>query len=112
MKSSLKALLVAAVLLCIALPFARRAYAMAQITMVNRTSVQLTLYIDGNYGCGPAMPNGLYCTSSITAGEHTLTAQGSNGQSISRTIVIQDGSSPTWTICYADDTSPACKDSD
>ncbi len=87
---------------------------MAQITMVNRTRVQLTLYIsdDGKqfyYGCGPALPNGNFCTSSITPGTHFLRAVAPNGQTMEGSITIPDGSFPTWTVCYANDNAGACK---
>jgi hypothetical protein len=95
----------------------RQASATAQITMVNRTNLQLTLYIsdDGqNYylGCGPALPNGNSCTSSISPGHHFLRATAPNGQSIDGQMDIPDGASPTWTVCYANDNSGPCKNPD
>ena len=92
----------------------KTASAMAQITMVNQTNLQLTLYIsdDGQnfyFGCGPALPNGNFCTSSITPGSHTLRAVASNGQTFQGPIDIPDGSSPTWTVCYANDNSGPCQ---
>lgn len=75
----------------------RDAHAWAQITLQNDTPYTLDLYVDGNYGCR-ALPN-MFCTTQIQAGEHTLTAQATNGQSLSSgPVYIQDGTSPTWTV--------------
>ncbi len=90
----------------------QKAYAMAQITMVNQTKVQLTLYIDGNFGCGPALPHGNFCTSSVTPGPHTLRAVAPNGQYMEERMDIPDGASPSWTVCYANDNSGPCKSHD
>jgi uncharacterized protein YceK len=75
----------------------RDAHAWAQISLQNDTPYTLDLYVDGNYGCR-ALP-GMFCTTQIQAGDHTLTAQASNGQSLSSgPVYIQDGTSPTWTV--------------
>ena len=77
-------------------------YSMAQISMQNNTSLWLNLYIDGNFGCGPVMPNG-FCTSSVNAGPHVLEAR--KGQEVVATekgVNIGDGTSPTWTVSLED----------
>jgi hypothetical protein len=83
-----------------------KAQATAQITMVNKSQATLTLYIDGNFGCGPVGPigrftnsPGLFCTSSITAGPHNLEARdGDKVVAHEDKINIGDGASPTWTV--------------
>lgn len=72
------------------------AHAWAQITLQNDTPYTLDLYVDGNYGCR-ALP-GMFCTTHVQAGTHTLTARASDGQSISETAYIEDGTSPVWTV--------------
>lgn len=76
--------------------------AMAQISLQNNTKLWLNLYIDGNFGCGPVMPNG-FCTSSIKAGPHLLEAK-KGGEIVAREegIQIGDGTSPTWTVTIDD----------
>ncbi len=107
MKIVSKILLMVLLSLGLSLPLASgRAYAMAQITMVNRSQLTLYLYIDGNFGCGP-VPGvghftnspGLFCTSSVTPGPHRLEAK--YGQKVVRhedDVNIGDGTSPTWTV--------------
>ena len=76
--------------------------AMAQVSLQNNTSFWLNLYIDGNFGCGPVMPNG-FCTSSVTAGSHLLEAR--KGQEVVASqgaVNIGDGTSPTWTVTIED----------
>jgi hypothetical protein len=122
--SKIISVLVVLLLLAFAFPFARRAYAMSQVTMVNRTQVTLNLYIsyDGGqsfvFGCGPVMPlgrftnsSGMFCTSSTQPGPQIWRAVGDNGQSIQRAVNVADGASPTWTVCYANDNSGPCNDS-
>src|SRR5271157_5142560 len=78
------------------------AQANAQITLQNNSKYQLNLYIDHNFGCGPALPRG-FCTSSITAGLHLLEAK--KGEEIMRTeenVNIGEGSSPVWTVTIED----------
>jgi len=91
-------LMVIALVIGLGISFAPRdAHAWAQITLQNDTPYTLDLYVDGNYGCR-ALP-GMFCTTQIQAGEHTLTAQATNGQSLSSgPVYIQDGTSPTWTV--------------
>ncbi len=60
-------------LMFLLLPFTK-AFGMAQINMQNNTQHQLNLFIDGNFGCGPVLPNG-FCTSSVTPGSHKLEAR-------------------------------------
>ena len=90
------------------LSWAGSAQALAQITLQNKLNVQLNLYIDGEFGCGPVLPNG-FCTSSVAAGTHTLDARtGGDPATIVATqpdVNIEDGSSPTWTVYY--DTPPS-----
>lgn len=75
----------------------RDAHAWAQITLQNDTPYTLDLYVDGNYGCR-ALP-GMFCTTQIRAGEHTLTATAASGEgSISQPVYIEDGTTPTWTV--------------
>lgn len=86
------------------LSFVNRGHAMSQITLQNNTSFWLNLFIDSNFGCGPVMPSG-FCTSSVTPGDHLLTARrGSEpGSSLTSEMVkIEDGASPTWTVNYED----------
>jgi len=88
----------------LSLSSAQKAYSMAQISLQNNTSFWLNLYIDGNFGCGPVMPNG-FCTSSITPGSHVLDARKKGEPSTiiaSEAVNIGDGSSPTWTVAIED----------
>lgn len=91
-------LMVLAVVIGLGIGFAPRdAHAWAQITLQNDTPYTLDLYVDGNYGCR-ALP-GMFCTTQIQAGTHTLTAKATNGQSTSSgPVYIEDGTSPTWTV--------------
>jgi hypothetical protein len=105
-----KMLLIVLLLLGLLLTLQHTAYAMAQITMVNRSQLTLSLYIDGNFGCGPVMPlghftnsPGLFCTSSITPGPHLLEAR--DGEKVMKhedNVNIGDGTSPTWTVTIED----------
>jgi hypothetical protein len=103
MKIALNILLTVLLLLSFSFPLADRAYAMAQISLQNNSKFWLYLYIDGNFGCGPVMPNG-FCTSSVKEGSHRLEAR--KGGDPSTTIMyepsvnIGDGTSPTWTVNY------------
>jgi hypothetical protein len=110
MKIISRMLLIMLLLLGLSLPLAYTASAMAQITMVNRSQLTLSLYIDGNFGCGPVMPlghftnsPGLFCTSSITPGPHLLEAR--EGEKVMKhedNVNIGDGTSPTWTVTIED----------
>lgn len=68
----------------------------AQVTMVNSTSITLDLYVDGGYGCR-ALRN-LMCTTQVTPGTLTLEVRGPEGESASEVVVVEEGSSFTWTI--------------
>ena len=108
MKIASKILLTVLLLFSFSFPLADRAYAMAQITMVNRSQLTLNLYIDGNFGCGPVLgvghftnSPGLFCTSTVTPGPHRLEAR--NGDKVVQhedDVNIGDGTSPTWTVNY------------
>jgi hypothetical protein len=77
---------------------------MAQISLQNNTNFWLSLYIDGNFGCGPVMPSG-FCTSSVTPGGHVLDARKGRDPSTviaSQSVSIGDGTSPTWTVHFED----------
>jgi len=110
MKIASKILLTVLLLLSFSFPLADRAYAIAQITMVNRSQLTLNLYIDGNFGCGPVLgvghftnSPGLFCTSTVTPGPHRLEAR--NGDKVVQhedDVNIGDGTSPTWTVNYED----------
>jgi hypothetical protein len=110
MKIASKILLIVLLLLNFSYPLADRAYAMAQITMVNRSQLTLYLYIDGNFGCGPVgglgrftNSPGLFCTSSVTPGPHRLEAR--DGEKVvahEDNVNIGDGTSPTWTVTIED----------
>jgi hypothetical protein len=111
MKIVSKILLIVLLLLGLSLPLASdRAYAMAQITMVNRSQLTLNLYIDGNFGCGPVLgvghftnSPGLFCTSSVTPGPHRLEARDREKVWAHEDDVnIGDGTSPTWTVTIED----------
>jgi hypothetical protein len=67
-----------------------------QITMENTTGVTLDLYVDGAYA-GTAL-KGLFCTSEITAGTHTLEARTADGRTFSTPLTVESGGSYTWTI--------------
>jgi hypothetical protein len=108
---SSKILLIVLLLLGLSLALASgRAYAMAQITMVNRSQLTLYLYIDGNFGCGPVgglgrftNSPGLFCTSSVTPGPHRLEAR--DGEKVmmhADNVNIGDGTSPVWTVTIED----------
>jgi hypothetical protein len=97
--------------LALAFSMPKSAFAMAQITMVNRTQYQLTLYIsdDGGqswyFGCGPVLgigkfanSPGMFCTSSITAGPHVLDARKGDEVMQEESVNIKDGTSPSWTV--------------
>jgi hypothetical protein len=103
MKTGSKFLLIV-LLFGLSLSSAQRAYSMAQISLQNNTSFWLNLYIDGNFGCGPVMPNG-FCTSSVTPGSHLLDAR-KRGESNTfigpEAVNIGEGTSPTWTVSYED----------
>ncbi len=83
-----------------------RAFAAAQITMVNKSPLTLDLYVDGAFACGPVkgMGNfsnspGLFCTASVTAGPHTLMAK--EGEKVIERrsgFKVEEGASPTWTV--------------
>jgi hypothetical protein len=84
---------------------------MAQISLQNNTSSWLNLYIDGNFGCGPVMPNG-FCTSSVNPGARVLEARkrGSSEPIVpAETVNIGDGTSPTWTVTIEDPDSALIK---
>jgi hypothetical protein len=68
----------------------------AQVTLVNQTSLTLDLYVDGGYGCR-ALRN-LMCTTQVTPGTLALEARGPGGESASDVVVVEQGSSFTWTI--------------
>lgn len=102
MKIFSKILMLVLLLLTFSLPIAKMAYAMAQISLQNNTKLWLNLYIDGNFGCGPVMPNG-FCTSSVKAGPHLLEAK--KGEEVvyyENGVNIGDGTSPTWTVTIED----------
>jgi hypothetical protein len=67
-----------------------------QVSMQNNTDVTLDLYVDGNYGCRAL--KGLFCTTQVTVGTHTLEAKAGDGRSISTSVTINAGDSITWTI--------------
>jgi len=67
-----------------------------QVTMVNKTSMTLDLYVDGGYGCRAL--KGLMCTTHVRAGTHTLVAKTSDGRSVSTSVTLNSGDSFTWTI--------------
>jgi hypothetical protein len=91
---------------------AHKAFAMAQITMVNRSPLTLNLYIsDDNgltfyFGCGPVLPMGqftnsagMFCTSSVKPGIHILEAkEGDKVIARQGNFKIEDGASPAWTV--------------
>lgn len=71
----------------------------AQITLVNNTSVSVTLYVDGEFGCGPIFVKGGMCTTQVKAGTHRLTAKLDNGKTAASTsVTVDSGESYTWTI--------------
>jgi len=67
-----------------------------QVTLVNRTSVTLDLYVSGSYGCRAL--KGLMCTTQVKAGTHTLEAKASDGRSTSTSVTLNAGDSFTWTV--------------
>jgi hypothetical protein len=98
--------------LALSLASAHNAFAMAQITMVNKSQLQLSLYIsDDNgltfyFGCGPVLgvgqftnSAGMFCTSSVAPGIHLLEAREGDKVITRRgNFKIEDGTSPTWTV--------------
>jgi hypothetical protein len=68
----------------------------AQVTLVNQTSLTLDLYVDGGYGCRALRT--LMCTTQVTPGTLALEARGPGGESASDVVVVEQGSSFTWTI--------------
>lgn len=96
------ALFIAFIFSILVLTHVSNSYSMAQISMQNNTSFWLNFYIDGNFGCGPVMPNG-FCTSSVKAGPHDLEAKaGQEVKAIEQGVSIGDGTSPTWTVTIED----------
>lgn len=67
-----------------------------QVTMENRTSATLDLYVDGGYGCRAL--RGLFCTTQVRAGPHTITAKATDGRETSTQIELRAGESLTWTV--------------
>ena len=105
MRTDLRILLIALLLSAVLLPFADRAYSMAQITLQNNTNFELNLFIDGNFGCGPVMPSG-FCTSSVEPGNHLLEARKGTDPSQAidhKSMDIADGSSPVWPVNYQEE---------
>jgi hypothetical protein len=105
-------ILVTAVVACLTPAFAAVAYAGAQMTLENRIKQSLNLFVDGVYACGPVMPNVGICTTQITAGErHTFEARAGTDPSTtvkSKSAIVSEGASPSWTICYADPNTGQC----
>ncbi len=90
-------LMVMAIIIGLGIGFVPKdAHAGAQITLQNDTPYTLDLYVDGNYGCRAL--SGMFCTTQIQSGTHTFTAQATNGQSVSTTAYIEEGTSPTWQV--------------
>jgi len=67
-----------------------------QVTLVNRTSVTLDLYVSGSYGCRAL--KGLMCTTQVKAGTHALEAKASDGRSVPASVTLNAGDSFTWTV--------------
>ena len=102
MKIVSKILMLVLLVLSFSLPIADMAYAMAQISLQNNSNLWLNLYIAGNFGCGPVMPNG-FCTSSVKEGVHRLEARkGQKTVAHEEGVQIGDGTSPTWTPTIED----------
>ena len=104
MKVASKRLSLILPLICLFFLMENRAFSMAQISLQNNTSFWLNLYIDGNFGCGPVMPNG-FCISSVKPGARVLEARkrGSSEPIVPpETVDIGDGTSPTWTVTIED----------
>jgi hypothetical protein len=110
-KTASKAFLATLLLLGLSLALTRTASAMAQITMVNRTQDQLTLYIsdDGGqtwyFGCGPVLgigkftnSPGMSCTSGIPAGSHVLEARKGDEVVQKESVTLGESTSPSWTV--------------
>lgn len=68
----------------------------AQVTLENRTSMTLDLYVDGAYGCRAL--KSLMCTTQVTPGDLSLEARGPNGESASASTSVGVGASITWTV--------------
>ncbi|MDP2908373.1 MAG: hypothetical protein Q8N77_01055 [Nanoarchaeota archaeon] len=72
----------------------------AQVTMQNNTPFTLDLYVDNDYGCRAL--SGMFCTTQIRVGNHTLTAKTSDGSrsTTEGPFYFAQGVSPTWTVNY------------
>ncbi len=68
-----------------------------QVTLENRTSVTMDLYVDGNYGCRALA--GLICTTMVTAGVHNLVGQTTDGRAASQPgVEVASGGTFTWSV--------------
>ncbi|MGO9642320.1 MAG: hypothetical protein ACLP1Y_13575 [Candidatus Acidiferrales bacterium] len=77
-----------------------------EITFNNRTQYQLSMYVDGNFGC-TANP-GMTCDSTADTKAHLLDAR--LGQNIvTQTQEPAVDHNYTYTVCRADDNSGPCK---
>ena len=75
------------------------AYADEQITLHNTSPFQVTMNVDGHFGC--TANSGVDCTSAHeTVASHDLTAI-YQGQVVKQTT-IPVSNDYTWTICYGD----------
>jgi hypothetical protein len=85
-------------------------FAKAAATVVlenHRKTEVVTLYIDGNFGCGAVSKS--YCTTLAVEGKHTLKFFSSpRGDTDEKVVTLEDGESYTWVVCDVNDKSPAC----
>ena len=86
-----------------ALPVATSsADASGTIRLANRTPSNLTLSVDGSYGCQALAADQYYpektCQAAAAAGQHNLLVTNADGASARDTCDLAEGGTFTWTI--------------
>lgn len=80
------------------------------ITLYNRINSPITLYVNGDVGCGPVTTYLGFCEDAVNPGHYRFEARvpGYPDPQVWETD-MQQGEKVKWTICYTDDTDDSCK---
>jgi hypothetical protein len=73
----------------------------------NRMGVALTLYVDGDYGCGPALPN-LTCTAQVPIGPQLWEAKNGDKVIASLNTTVVQGKNRVFLVCNIDPRTQRC----
>lgn len=79
-----------------------------EVMLDNRMSYSLTLYVDGKFGCGPALA-GLSCVAQVPVGPQLWEAKSGEKVIASKNATVTAGSSRVFLVCMIDPDTQRCR---